>query len=53
MCDKRTSNKYELDCTKPFHNAMDPDIVLLCRNLTSIFGPKRQEVQDGGKNLNN
>jgi hypothetical protein len=36
-----------------FHNVMDPDLVLLCRNLTSIFGPKRQEVKDGGENLNN
>jgi len=36
-----------------FHNVMDPDGVLLCRNLRSSFGPKRQEVEDGGKTLNN
>jgi hypothetical protein len=36
-----------------FHNFIDPDRVLLCKNLTSIFGPKRQEVEDGGKTLNN
>ena len=35
-----------------FHNVMDPDIVLLCRNLKSVFGPKRQEVEDGGRTLN-
>jgi hypothetical protein len=32
---------------------MNPDVVLLYRNLRTIFGPKRQEVKDGGKTLKN
>jgi len=36
-----------------FLNVVDPDVVLLCWNLRSIFGPERQEVEDGGKTLNN
>jgi len=36
-----------------FHNVMDQDMALLCRNLTSIFGPERQEIENGGKTLNN
>jgi hypothetical protein len=36
-----------------FHKVMDQDIVHMCRNLTSIFGPERQEEENDGKTLNN